>query len=218
MSAPNLLVIFNRAAEDEVCKLFLPYWKRSGCDILCSSPLDAKSQLAGVEHCYFGKQLQASRATWWWYQARVLETMELCLTLDYQGFIFTQYDSICLGPLPLIEPLDSIHRLVGGAAAPFASSFFLHPPWCFGWRRLEEFVEAAAHYDIETTETGIMDRWLSLIIEKDCMPFTKCQWGWSCNSIDTPEYVACARQAIANGCLFVHGVKNKQQLDSILTL
>lgn len=214
--AANLLVVFNRAAEDEVCRLFLPYWQRSCCDIMCSSPLDAKSTLEGVRHCHFGRELQASRASWWWYQSRVLDTMKHCLTLDYQGFVFTQYDSICLGQFPAIGPLDSVHRLAGGITPGFKASFFLHPPWCFGKARLEQFVEAASDYDIVTTEDGIMDRWLSLIIENDCQPFTRCAWGWTANSIDTPNLVACARQAIGNGALFVHGVKNKQQLDAIL--
>lgn len=218
-STPNLLVVFNRAAEDPVCELFLPYWQRSGCDILCSSPLEAPSALPCVTHYHAGQEFKyAERSSWWRYQSRVIDTMKFCLTQDYQGFIFTQYDSICLGPLPLIAPLDSVHRLAGGAAPGFTSSFFLHPPWCFGIKRLEEFVKAASPYNITTTEDGIMDRWLSLIIERDCQPFTRCEWSWTANSIDTPDLVACARQAISNSCKFVHGVKNKQQLDAILAL
>jgi hypothetical protein len=217
---PNLLVVFNRAEEDEVCRLFLPFWKRSGCDILCSSPLNAPSTLAGVIHYHAGQELprrrQEARRRRWWYQSRVLDTMKYCLLLDYEGFVFTQYDSICLGPLPRIRPGDSIHRFAGGEAPGFKSRFFLHPPWCFGKERLHQFVEAASTCDIQLTENGIMDRWLSLIIEEQCMPFICCNWAWSVNSIDTPDYVACARQAIASGCLFIHGVKNKQQLDAIL--
>lgn len=214
--APNLLVVFNRAAEDEVCRLFLPYWQRSGCDIMCSSPLNARSALEDVQHRRFGREFLPVRATWWWYQSRVLDTMKYCLSLDYQGFVFTQYDSICLGPLPVIQSLDSIHHFAGGEVAGFRSNFFLHPPWCFGKARLEEFVKAASTYDIVTTENGIMDRWLSLIIEEACLPFEKCVWSCSINSIDKPSYVEGVRQAIASGCKFVHGVKNKQQLDAIL--
>lgn len=213
----NLLIILNRRAEDPVCRLFLPFWQRSGCDLIFSSPIDAQSQLPDVNHIHFGLELTAARSTYWHYQARVLDTMKWCLTQSqYDGFIFTQYDSICLDRLPYIHPSDSVHLIGGGAAPPFKSTFFLHPPWCFGYHRLAEFVAAAARYDIRETETGIMDRWLSLIIEEHCMPFTPCSWAWSVNSIDTPEYIACAKQAIMNKRLFIHGVKNEEQLKAIL--
>lgn len=213
----NLLVIFSRGAEEDICCTFLPHWRKSGCDIAISAPLDDPFpwHADDVRVFSFGKSIGPTRNTWWHLQSRMLDTFKHCLTLPYEGFVFTQYDSICLGALPNIGPDDSIHRLAGGEAPGFASSFFLHPPWCFGKNRLKQFVEAAENYDIKTTEGGIADRYLSLIIERHCMPFEKCQWGWSVNAIDTPEYVACVRQAIANGILFCHGVKDEKILRAI---
>lgn len=214
----NLLVVFSRGAEEETCELFLPYWQKSGCDIAISSPVDDPFPSGNKSVVTFthGLSIGPTRDTWWHLQSRMLDTFRHCLLLNYDAYVFTQFDSITLGPLPYIGVDDSIHRLAGGEAPGFKSTFFLHPPWCFGRNRLKQFVEASANYDIQVTEGGIADRWLSLIIERHCMPFTKCNWGISFNSIDTPVHVACVRQAIANEVKFIHGVKDKSQLDSIL--
>jgi hypothetical protein len=212
----QLLVIFNIGDEDEVCRLFLPYWRRSGCDLLFSSPMDAPSRLEGVNHINFGRKLTGRAEDYWFYQSRVLDTFCYCLTLPaYDSFIFTQYDSICLGELPQIGTANSIHRLACGPSPEFESRLGLHPPWCFGRDRLREFVEAASCEPIDL-EHGIMDRWMPCVMQRHGLKFDPCEWAWSANAIDTPSFVLCARQAIANGCLFVHGVKNKAQLDAIL--
>lgn len=212
---PNILVIFNIDKEDDICEMFLPFWRTSGCDLLFSSPLDAPSKLDFVDHVYFGKKLTARGAEdYWYYQSRVLDTFKYCLTLEYEGFIFTQYDSICLGKLPVISTSDSIHHFAGANTQPFESKFCLHPPWCFGKERLEEFVKCASQESIHL-ERGVMDRWLPLIMQRHKLAFTTSDWSWSKNSIDTPEYVEDCRQAIARGILFVHGVKNRQQLNAI---
>jgi hypothetical protein len=80
---------------------------------------------------------------------------------------------------------------------------------------LQEFVKAAYREPMEL-EHGIMDRWMPCVMQRHKLKYDPCEWAWSANAIDTPSFVLCARQAIANGCLFVHGVKNKQQLESIL--
>lgn len=211
----NLLVIFNVGEEDSVCELFLPFWRKSGCDLLFSSPLDCQSNLRGVTHVHFGRKLTGRRQDYWFYQSRVLDTFKFCISLPYTGFIFTQYDSICLGPLPIIQPSDSIHTVVGGPKEPYESKVCLHPPWCFGKDRLLEFVKAASQEPIDL-ETGVMDRWLPLIMQRHGLKFEPCRWSWSQNAIDTPEFVELAKAAIANGRLFVHGCKNKTQLDAIL--
>ena len=211
----TLLVVFNIGKEDPVCELFLPFWQRSGCDLLFSSPTDCPSKLAGMDHVQFGKKLTGRRQDYWFYQSRVLDTFKHCLTLPHTGFIFTQYDSICLGRLPLIEPSASIHSAVGGLKAPYEAKVCLHPPWCFGIERLQEFVTCASQESIQL-EGGVMDRWLPLIMQRHQLKFDECRWSWSKNAIDTPEYVESARRAIANGCLFVHGVKNAQQLEKIM--
>lgn len=214
----NLLVVFSRGAEEDICSKFLPYWRKSGCDIAISAPLDDPFpwHADDVRVFSFGKSIGPTRNTWFHLQSRMYDTFKYCLTLPYDGFVFTQFDSIALGPFPYIGPDDSVHRLAGGEAPGFASSFFLHPPWCFGNNRLKQFVEAADDYDIKTTEGGIADRWLSLIIERHCMPFEKCSWGWTANKIDSPELLSCARQAVKNGALFVHGVDNEKTLAALL--
>lgn len=212
----NMLVIFNVRAEDDVCRLFLPYWQKSGCDILFSSPINAKSEIENVRHIHVGKAITSDRGSWWWYQSRILETMKTLSFMPYDGFILTQYDSICLGKLPDIGRDDCVCMIAGYNVAGFNASFFLHPPWCFGMNKLREFITAAEKYDIKTTEHGIMDRWMSLIIEKEGIQFSNCSWGITANSIDKPNLVSYANQAIKNGCLFVHGVKNESQLNQIL--
>lgn len=212
----QLLILLNVAAEDSVCRLFLPFWQKSGCDLLFSSPDDAKSTIEGVSHFHTGKSIDTrDRSTWYQLQSRTLDTMKHCLTLDYDGFLFTHYDSISLCKLPDIGPDDSIHHLAGGPIAGFSATFFLHPPWCFGKNRLKQFVEAASKYPI-TIERGFQDMWLSFVMEDNNIPFTHADWSWSANSIDSPILVESARKAVQNGFKFIHGVKNQAQLSAIL--
>ena len=214
----TLLTVFNVAAEDDVCRTFLPYWERTGYDIMFSSPYDARSQLDYVLHFHAGRAMTRDRSSWWFYQSRILETFKFVLRLPYNRFVFTQYDSIALGPLPAINPdTGNIHHIAGGPMPQFKAKVFLHPPWCFGRGMLERFVTAAAKHNIETTEYGVMDRWIAYVMEQDTMPIEDASpWSWSMNAIDTPALEASARAAIQRGCLFVHGVKNLDQLCRIL--
>jgi len=218
----NLLVIFNVAAEDDVCRLFLPYWHRSGCDILFSSPHDAKSQLDGVLHYYTGKAMRRDgssrdRASWWWYQARVLETMKAVVNMPYDGFVFTQYDSIALDTFPL-SCMDLCHAHVFENNDPaYHAKIFVHPPWCFRLVGLKAFIDAASRHNISTSENDVMDRWMARVLESASIPVTPTNpWSYSANSIDTPAIAQDCRNAIARGAKFIHGVKNAQQLASIL--
>lgn len=212
----QLLVIFNVGEEDSICEAFLPYWRKSECDLLFSSPVDMASTLKGVEHFRAGVAMSGRKEDYWKYQSRVLDTMKHVLGLDYDAYYFTQTDSVALGPLPVIQDGECVHHLAGGPQTPFKSSFFLHPPWGFSKLRLKQFVEAAAAYPIQSTEFGIMDRWISLIIEEQGIPFTPSKFSWSSNAIDTPALVESARAAIKKGALFVHGCKNPGQLQQIL--
>lgn len=211
----NLLVIFNVAAEDDVCRLFLPYWQRSGCDILFSSPHDAKSQLDNVLHLHTGKAMTKDRSSWWWYQARVLETMRFVMTLPYNGFVFTQYDSIALDVIP--STAGCCCHVFENNDPAYQAELFVHPPWCFDRKTLWLFVDEASHHNIQTSEHGVMDRWMAWVLESAGIPVTPAnEWSWSANSIDTPALVQDCRNAIERGCKFLHGVKNAQQLAQIL--
>lgn len=211
----NLLVIFNVAAEDDVCRLFLPYWQRSGCDILFSSPHDAKSQLDDVLHFHTGRAMTKARSSWWWYQARVLETMRFLVTLPYTGFVFTQYDSVALDRLWDCSGCQC-HVFQNDDPA-YKARTFVHPPWCFSDRALEQFLIEAALHPIQTSEHGVMDRWMAWVLESAGIPVTPTNdWSWSANSIDTPALAQDCRNAIAGGCRFIHGCKNASQLASIL--
>lgn len=212
----HLLVIFNVGAEDPVCRDFLPWWQKSGYDLLFSSPLDAPSRLAGVEHVHFGKALtHRSHDDYWQYQSRVLDTMKYCLTLRPEVFLFTQFDSICLGPLPRFDENACVMHLQGYDAPPFKSKKFWHPPWLFGRVILQRFVEHASRHDIRC-EQGVMDRWLAWIMECHGIEPTPCSWSWSANSMDTAQRTESARQAVRDGKLFFHGIKNKSMLERLL--
>lgn len=218
----SLLTIFNVAAEDDTCRLFLPYWQRSGCDILFSSPHDSKSQLDGVLHYHTGKAMirdgsVKDRLSWWWYQARVLETMRFVSTLPYTTFIFTQYDSICLDALPALAPKQVIANLACGPMAGYKAIRALHPPWGFGREALQIFIQCALQFNIQTTESGVMDRWIALVLESSGLAVEDtASWSWSANSINTPALVKSCREAIQAGFKFFHGVKDAGQLVSIL--
>lgn len=213
----TLMVILNRGSEDDSCRLFLPYWQRSGCDILFSSPEDDPSKLAKQMHWVTGRSYNTRDInSFWLYQQRVLDTMKAVVRIPYYTFVFTQYDSICLGTLPKLSSTDCIHHKFGNNDPNYRASFYTHPPWCFGKIRLAEFIDATSRHSI-TAEHGVMDRWMAWVMEESGIQVEPSNsWSWSANAIDTPGHVAECRTAIANGAIFIHGVKNKAQLDQIL--
>lgn len=215
-SASNtLLTIFNVAAEDDICRTMLPYWERSGATLLFSSPYDARSQLDYVLHYHAGRAVTREKASWWYYQSRVLETMKAVMELPFKRFIFTQYDSLCLDRLPADLPPCTMHVSPNGDDR-FKARTYVHPPWCFNREVLEKFVVEADRHPI-ASEYGVMDRWMAWLLEQAGIAVVPSNpWSWSANSIDKPYLVADCRTAIARGATFIHGCKNLDQLGQIL--
>jgi hypothetical protein len=211
------IIVFNIGDEDGICTSFLPYWRKSGCDIIFSSPVDCPSRIPSQEHIHVGKKLTGDHKSWWVYQSRVLETMKLCLKMDHSWFCFTQYDSVCFGELPPPEDNQCVTAIAGYGASGQSTPFFVHPPWMFGRTALSRFVEESDRHPI-TIENGIMDSWMSYILIKANIPIHDClrKWSWTCNSIDTPHLLELARNFYQKGGLFIHGCKNLKTLEAII--
>lgn len=214
---PNLLVIWNIGDEDDVCRLFLPYWRLSGCDLLFSSPLNSPSKLNGVDHVNFGKKLTGRKEDWHFYQERCLDTFKYVLTLPYQGIWFNQYDSFFLGRLPELNETDCIAHCMGNKQPPYKASIFTHPPWGYGRKTLQRLVDACAKYDLSTLEDGAMDRAFALVMEENGIKVSPSNdWSFSCNSLDSNDWIAQGRQAVKDGKIAFHGIKTAQMLNALL--
>lgn len=230
----NLMVVLNVGEEDSICESFLPYWKLSGYEVGFSSPHDKPSRF-GPFKC--GRSYDRDNPkTWHFYQRRFLETMQLCLETSCTAFCFTQYDSVCFGPLPVPQTDECIVHIAGGEIDGLGR-YFVHPPWIFGRCALEKFVTEAARHPLDMCK-GVMDFWMAAIIElaklkikdssgvfnasvsDDCTIKLQCRtgtgWSWSANSIDTPEKIHAAKIFRRSGGLFIHGVKNQSILNKIL--
>lgn len=214
----QLMVVLNTSEEEQQCNDFLPLWSLSGCSVILSSPADKPCCIAGAGSLIIGRSYNRDdRSTWSNYQHRVLETMRAVVDMDYDSYAFTQYDSITFGPLPLPQSDECWSHIAGGRQEGFESDFFLHPPWLFGKSALRRFIDEADRHPI-TIENGVMDYWIANIITKANIKLinTAPDVSWSANSIDTPELVDSAKQAIHNGVAMVHGVKNTKQLSAIM--
>ncbi len=64
---------------------------------------------------------------------------------------------------------------------------------------------------------GSPDMFLGLIVDRAQMRWEDIGCGtFSRNTIHSPEDIALARKAIANGAWFIHGIKSREVLEAIL--
>ena len=60
-------------------------------------------------------------------------------------------------------------------------------------------------------EKGFIDRFLGLMADLYNLPITAAP-SYSTDTIDRPEFMQAARDAIKNGAVYLHGVKTESQL------
>jgi hypothetical protein len=190
----------------------LPFWRKSGCDLLFVSPVDRPVRFESVgEPCvqfalsqHYGVELLK----------RHIFAFNYVLTLPiYEAFCFIEADSITLGAIP-DHPRDGLRCFVweNTSKPRFKADHYLHWPLWMTRRTLEQIAEVAT---IQEPEEGFPDRWLGLLCEQNNIHFRHEPLAFSRNQLDCEDYMNSAVDAVKAGALWVHGVKTKEQLEEL---
>lgn len=151
---------------------------------------------------------------------RLVDTVAAALGHDADRIVVMEYDAIFLRAIP--DDLEAgIHAvLVGGRYPGFKCERFYHCPWIFDRASAQRFVELGKEFiEAGEIEHGSPDMFLGLVTECVDIPvhdLRVSQHSYSVNSLDIPHQRMEARQAIKDGALSVHGVKDQEQLNFIL--
>ena len=149
---------------------------------------------------------------------RLLDTIAAALERGASEIIAAEYDTLFFKPLPLLPPGLTMNRK-GGGSDGFKGSAFYHGPWCMeahtGAKVVEFGREMIKRGDIER---GFPDRFIGLLAEQAGITVNESVFtSYTQNTLDRPEFLEQARQAVKDGATAVHGVKTQAQLEAIIT-
>ena len=217
-----LLVILSYAKANDMVARHWPWYLKADCDILavgrensiCNFPMERR-----IGHIRIGKDSYVNGDNLIKYH---LGALEHCLTEPnirqnkYTHFYLTEPDAIFLKEPPLVgEGLRG--TLSGGHSIGFHGSRFFHGPWIFDIATAISVV-FYGHRMVNAglIELGFPDRFYGLLCDLYTdVKFYPLSNTYSQNRIDRPEFVQQARQAIEDGCWYIHGLKTQDELHAV---
>lgn len=208
-----------------------PYYLKTGYDILGVGRLDSICNFPAAEglvaETAIGKDEYVNGDNLPLMHVRALE---FAMSMDYMDddgqaqpydlFCLTEPDAVFFKPLPLHRG-GLMATYCGGNSPGFLGSFFCHGPWYFDRNSAFKAVEFGKRMIARgLIERGFPDRFWGLWCDLYGVRFTPLNptYSYSVNRIDRPEYVQQAREAVAKGVCYVHGVKTQEELNAITAL
>lgn len=208
------LVVFTYSGQQQMLERHLPFFRKGGADIILVSPRD--EPVTAPDDC---TALNVGSSEH--YGQSLMQRMNIgikCAAADYDTIAVVEGDSIVLGPIHDAQPEGIDCFLYDSEQPPWKAPHYVHWPWLMS-RKTAMRVAAEFHtlISLKDIERGFPDRMLGYAAHRAGIPLRhRPDITYSRNLIDTPEYVAQARDAIAGGAVFVHGVKTQAHLDAIL--
>lgn len=216
----TLLIIQGYGRAQERIRRHWPWYLRAGCDILGIDRIDGRvhwpsERLIGVCQSGWDTYVQGANLV-----NLLIDCFRIGLTYyAYSDFCVIENDSIFLDKLPE-HPGSCLNTCIGGyQTSGFRAKHFFHTPW---WAdrptaelivRLGERLVAA-----ELIERGFPDRWLGLLCDlyPEFIRWRNDPAFWSVNDVSVPPtLIECAREAIARGTIYIHGIKTPEQLEAV---
>lgn len=194
------LIVCARGAESEIVQRHRPNWQRFFPRIIITSPID--DPLPGAEVFGFSGHHGPEAAE------RAANAGRLAS--GFQAACVCEADCLFFGN-PSIEPGEFLcSHIHANTDSRFKAPFYYHPP---AWSTGLAFAAIASLIPM-FDEQGMGDRILGIVL-----PILGLQVravGYSQNSLDTPEFMATAVQAVQLGAACVHGVKTQAMTMALL--
>lgn len=211
------------AAAQDTIWLNLPYYLKSGCDLVGLDGPD--SHVACWPSCFksvmaVGPPRDESKS---FHPIRLVAAFRKALESDASWFIFTEYDSIFLAPVPN-PPVDweSFGAFIAGYCPESwgcGDGPFLHPPFVVYATTAARWEKAACSLiKRESFGNGTPDVFAAMACQEAGIPIVNLPNVWSTNGLDmrVASKLIAARKSAEAGCWHIHGVKRQDHLDFIL--
>lgn len=222
----TLLVILSYEKANSMVERHWPFYMKSGYDIMGVGRENSRCVFP-KEHLVWqvniGKDEYVQGPNLPDYHVRALSC---ALSLTYGGdaenpqpythFALTEPDAIFLKPLPL-HPSGLMATYGGGNSKGFYGNAFFHGPWVVDRTTAQKFVDGGrAMLNCGLFELGFPDRFWGLWQELYGIKFTPMgRHSYSQNRLDRPEFIQQAREAIAAGACYTHGIKTAEELEAV---
>lgn len=206
-----LVVMGHRAVQDTIDR-HMPYWRRTGLDILGTNPQDGTIWPADVESMAYGVNAHCGRDS----AVRLLNVFKWIANSPERPFYCViEYDMLVLKPY--IPPSNVVytHSDVNKEGDRFKHKFYNPPPWI-----VTNKVASVIHQTGEKLlnyndfEEGYNDRFIARILSKSGL------FWWAIPNVHhgyfdkDPEAKRKALEAVKAGtCTFLHCVKTQADLD-----
>jgi hypothetical protein len=148
--------------------------------------------------------------------SRLINTLGYFLSTEYDRCLVVEYDTLFTAPMPEYASGLVLNRAGGQLPNTRATQFF-HSPWIFDRKNAAAIIphgaSLIANGECDTGPNGSPDVFLGLIVDD-----LKLEWEpsntFSANTIEGP-FIEPARKAYWDGCWMFHGIKKREQLESI---
>lgn len=202
-------------ANDAIHRHF-PWFEKAGCDEIvgigtddgkCWFPAGIRQEQIGANSYINGSHLPV----------RLLRSFEMLLKTKHDWLVVAEYDVLFFKPLPTDLPKGITAHLAGGKPFNCHCNLFAHGPWIADRETAWNILAVGA----KIIESGVVDPspdcFLGQIIEQGKIPFhSDILKSYSRNTINQWAWIQEARQAIADGAVSIHGIKQKEVLDAIV--
>lgn len=150
---------------------------------------------------------------------RFFQVLEWCVVDSQNGgydrYAISEYDVCFVRPIPYYLP-PFVATRAGQKSPGFCGQYYYHCPWILsGNAACQLLTQGRKMLKAGIDESGHIDRFIGLF---DDLYDAQIQSGanYSRNSLDRPEYIREAQEAVKNPeCFAVHGVKTPDQLEAV---
>ena len=214
-----LLAVQSYTKANPIVARHWPYYLNAGADEIhgigttdggCVWPEGVVSVEIGANRYISGKHLPA----------RLLDTIQYCLTTDASHFCIVEYDVLFFSKIPEWNGIAA--HLAGFKLPNSQASFFIHNPWLIDRPTAETLLEVGRQLIAQEWPHGCVegspDCFLAWVCQEANVPVKfDLMKEFSRNSLDLAGSLEDARKSRLDGCDIIHGVKSQKELDYIMS-
>lgn len=220
----TLLCVLTHSAANETFARNFPWYQRAGLPILGVGRVDKEMFWPNdIEHIDIGDEEYIKDDAQLWRFVTLLTLLRAGLGQQpdkppYDAYAITEYDCIWTRKMPEIPGWSFISlatQIAGHKSGGFRGSRFFHCPWIVQRKDLAYFIDYGERMlNAGLNEHGFIDRWLGLMADLYDIRVHEIN-GYTRNTLDQPEHIAQAIDAIKDGACVIHGVKTADQLAAV---
>lgn len=200
-------------------KRHLPIWENISKNIIFVSPKNSYMEEGRFVFGYPEARIGDAEHSGELSRQRIVEIFEYAISLEWDYLLLLEYDAFALAlPKEVIPEKEGVSAIKYKQNKPikYKASFYLHYPMLFTREGLKKTYWKLS--DVKTNDRFFSDRFIGRAVELARIPvkdLLKMKKGYSKNTIE-PKHYQKLKQAVAEGAIFFHGVKNTETLSHII--